>query len=246
MPQLVFRVVSQVPTDATDIRDAGDAGLGRIDALRFRASALRVAALFLAGLALIVALTALPGILGRLRGGRARRSAGVSEAAVLHTAARRLGEVIDRHPTGDLDAAALADAHHLVRLVAAVAAGLGVRQVALARNQAVPEGRVLVRGWLGRARAAVTSNVTAEAATLALDALTAQRSANDRMRLESLRDALALMTQAQYGAEAAPARSDVLAALRVARDAAGELAGQRRWSLRPIGPPPAASAMRDF
>ena len=28
MPQLVFRVVSQVPADATDIRDASDAGLG--------------------------------------------------------------------------------------------------------------------------------------------------------------------------------------------------------------------------
>jgi hypothetical protein len=246
MPPLAFRVVSQVPTDATDIRDAGDAGLGRIDALRFRASAFRVAALFLAGLALVVALTALPGILGRLRGGRARRSAGVSEAVVLHTAARRLAEVIDAHPTGDLDAAALADAHHLVRLVAAVALGLGVRQAALARHQGVTEGRVLVRGWLGRARAAVTSNVTAEATTRALDALTPQTSARDRMRLEGLRDALALLTKARYGTEAAPDQADVLAALRVARDAARDLAGERRWRLRPIGSPAAASAVRDL
>ncbi len=83
MPQLVFRIVSQVPADATDIRDSGDATLGRIDALRFRASAFRIAALMLGGLALVVALSAGPALLVRLRGGRARRVTGVSEAAVL-------------------------------------------------------------------------------------------------------------------------------------------------------------------
>ena len=98
MPQLVFRVVSQVPADATDIRDASDAGLGRIDALSFRASAFRVAALILAGLAVIVALSALPGLLGRLRGDRRRAVAPVSDHAVLQAVAKRLG-ALDRRPS---------------------------------------------------------------------------------------------------------------------------------------------------
>ena len=140
MPQLVFRVVSQVPADATDIRDASDAGLARIDALRFRASALRVAAIVLAVLAAIVAASALPALLGRLRGGRRRAETPVSDHAVLQAVATRLDALVDANPTGDLDAAAVAEAHHLVRVVAGIAAGHGVRQAPLARGAGSARG----------------------------------------------------------------------------------------------------------
>ena len=239
MPQLAFRVVSQVPADATDIRDAGDASLGRIDALRFRASAFRVAALMLGGLALVAALSAVPAMLVRLRGGRARRATGVSEAAVLRAAASRLAALVDAHPTGELDAEALADAHHMARLAAGLAAGLGVRQAAVARDQGVPEGRLLVQGgWPRRVRSAVTSSVTADGVARALDARS-QSPAGDRVRLEGLRDALAVITKARYGAETSSDHAAVLAALRDVCAAAGALARERRWRLRPAAAPAA-------
>ena len=244
MPQLVFRIVSQVPADATDIRDAGDAGLGRIDGMRFRASAFRIAALLLGGLALVVALSAVPALLGRLRGGRARGTAGVSEAAVLCAVTARLSALVDAHPTGELDADAVADAHHLVRLVAGVAAGLGVRQATLTRGQDVPEGRLLVESRLGRARAAVTSSVTADAVTRALDTRPLSP-VRDRVRLEGLRDALAVVTRAQYGAETMPGPADVVEALRTVLEAARDLASERRWTLRPAASPVAAIPVRE-
>ena len=245
MPQLVFRIVSQVPADATDIRDASDAALGRIDAIRFRASALRIAALMLGGLALVVALSAVPALLVRLRGGRTRRVAAVSETPVLRAVAARLSALVDAHPTGELDVGAVADAHHLVRLVAGVAAGLGVRQAALARGQDVPEGRLLVERWFGRVRAAVTSSATADAVTRALDTRPPS-SARDRLRLEALRDALAVLTRAQYGAETVPGHGEVVEALRSAREAARDLARERRWTVRPTAAPVSAVPVREL
>ena len=161
MPQLVFRVVSQVPADATDIRDASDAGLARIDALGFRASALRVAAHRPGGARRHRRASALPALVGRLRGGRRRAETRVVRPRRAAGASRtRLGALIEAHPTGDLDAAAVAEAHQLVRVVAGIAAGHGVAAGAAGPGAGVPEGRIAVDGWLGRA-GRVTSNATA-------------------------------------------------------------------------------------
>ena len=126
-----------------------------------------------------------------------------------------------------------------------MAAGLDVRQAGLARGQDVPEGRLLVESWLGRVRAAVTSSATADAVTRALDARP-QAPARDRVRLEGLRDALAVVTRAQYGAETAPGHADVVEALRAAREAARDLTRERRWTLRPAASPMAAVPVREL
>ena len=126
MPQLVFRVVSQVPADATDIRDASDAGLARIDALGFRASAFRVAALVLAGLAAIVGAERPAGpARPAARRPPPRRDAGVGprRAAGGRHPARRAGRrQSHRRPRRRRRCA---EAHHLVRVVAGIAAGDG-------------------------------------------------------------------------------------------------------------------------
>ncbi len=246
MPQLVFRVVSQVPADATDIRDASDAGLARIDALRFRASALRVAAIVLVVLAAIVAASALPALVGRLRGGRRRAETRVSDHAVLQAVATRLGALVEANPTGDLDAAAVAEAHHLVRVVAGIAAGHGVRQAPLARGAGVPEGRIAVDGWLGRVRAAVTSNATVETVHRTIAALPASAGAGARARLEGLAEALGRLTRLQYSAEPPSDASGVLDGLRSARDAARDLARERRWTFSRPAAPATTALVRDL
>ena len=245
MPQLVFRVVSQVPADATDIRDAGDASLATVDALRFRASAFRVATLLLAVLALVAGASAVPALVGRWRGGSARGPAGLSDAVVLRAAAGQLADVAARHPTGDFDAEAIAQAHQAVRVVAAGAAGLAVRQAPLAVGGVVPEGRLAVTGGWRRRRAAVTASATTDTIARALEALPAETSAVVRMRLESLRDALAVLSRAEYGAQPLADTSAVAEALQAARAAAVALAREHRWSWRAASPaPPAAERAR--
>jgi hypothetical protein len=229
MPQLVFRVVSQVPADATDIRDSGDAGLARVDGLRFRASAFRVAALVLGALAAVLAISVLPALLRRWRGGQRRAAPQVSEAAILRTAAARLTALVDAHPAGDLDPDAAAQAHQLVRMVAGVAAGVGVRQAPLAKGTVVPDGRTAVESWLGRVRAAVTASATPATVARALAALPASAPARDRARLETLADGLAVLARRQYGAAVDDDTSQVVEVLKQARDAATELARERRW-----------------
>lgn len=237
MPQLVFRVVSQVPADATDIRDAGDASLGRVDALRFRASVFAGAAALLAVLAVLVGTSAAVPIWRRTRGTRIRREAGVSDRAVLQAAGAHLDAVLAAHPAGDFDADAIAGAHQAVRLVAAIAAGQPVRQSAVPATAAIPEGRLLATGWLGRTRAAVTAHVTPVALTQLLETLPPRAAARDRMRLEGLRDGLAVITKAQYAAADRPDGSALADALRAGRDVAAELARERRWQWRPSTPP---------
>jgi len=244
MPQLVFRVVSQVPADATDIRDAGDASLGRIDALRFRGSALRVATLVLGVLALIAGASVVPALLGRWRGARSVTAAGLPEAAVLRAAARRLGEIVDRHPLGDLDPDALGQAHQAARIVAASAAGLEIRQAPLGAGAAVPEGRLEATGGWRRRRTAITASATAASVGRVVDALPAG-AATARARLGQLRDALATLTRAEYGTGAAAESGAVLDALRSARDAAQTLARERRWAFRPPAKPASPLATGD-
>ena len=229
MPQLVFRVVSQVPADATDIRDAGDASLAQVEALRFRASAFAVAAWLLAALAALVGVSVAMPLWRRARGVRARHEGVVSDRAVLQAAAARLGAVLDANPAADFDLDAMADAHHAMRLVAAIAGGFGVRQSAIPGTAAVPDGRLVATGWLGRTRAAVTAHVTPATLTQMLDTLPPRAAARDRMRLEGLRDGLALLTQARYAAAEHPDGSALADALRAARDLAAELARERRW-----------------
>ncbi len=242
MPQLVLRVVSQVPADATDIRDAGDASLAEVDALRFRASVFAGVAALLAVLAVLIGGSAVVPIWRRARGTRTRRDAVVSDRAVLQAARAHLDAVLAAHPAGDFDADAIASAHHALRLVAAIAGGQPVRQIATPGTAAVPEGRLLATGWPGRTRAAVTAHTTPAALTQMLDTLSPHAPAHHRMRLEGLRDGLAVVTQAQYAAADRPDGSAVADALRGARDLAAELARERRWQWRPSAPADPADA----
>jgi hypothetical protein len=243
MPQIAIRVVSQVAADAEDIRDSGDASLARIDALRFRATAVRVAAWVLMLVAAALAVGALAPALSVLRRRKTRGARGLADRTVLGLAARvldqRLGEARDTGWTPE----GLAEAHVAARVVAAVACGTGARELRLGRGVATPAGRLRLTRRFGREEAAVTTHVTSQHLTTALAALPAEASSATRSRLERLRDGLAALTRARYGA-AVPesAAASVDEALAAARDIAREMARERLWSPREWFRRPAASA----
>ena len=68
MPGLPVHVLSLVPEDGVDIRDGADVGLERIEALQFRARLFEIGALALAGLGIVLAISAaVAAVTGRVR-----------------------------------------------------------------------------------------------------------------------------------------------------------------------------------
>jgi hypothetical protein len=241
MPQLVFRVASQVPADADDIRDSTDASLAEIQALRFRANAFSVAAMVLTVLGVIAALSTLMPAAGLVRRRRVAASNRLSDRVVLSHAAQVLGTRLDAARSAGWTPEHLAEAHAAARLVAALASGVGARERPLASGAVVPEGRLAVRRRFGRQAAALTTHATTDHVIQALSALPAGASAMERSRLERLRDALAALTRAQYGAAEHTDAAAVDDAVTAARDISAEMAREkltspREWFGRPVAP----------
>ena len=241
MPQLVFRVVSQVPADADDIRDSADASFAEIEALRFRANAFNVAAMVLTALGVVAALSLLAPVAGLLRRKRRTLAHRMSDRLVLSHAAGVLGDRLDGARAAGWTPEALAEAHTAARVVAAMAAGIGARELSLGAAAVVPEGRLLVRRRFSRQAAAVTAHVTTDILSKVLAALPAGTSAAAHSRLERLRDALAALTRARYGAEGAFEAVSVDEAVTAARDigaamAREKLTSPREWFRKPVAP----------
>lgn len=242
MPQIAIRVVSQVAADAEDIRDSSDASLARIDDLRFRARTYTLAGWALAGVAALAALTALVPAFGLFTRTRRTTAGRVADRAVLAEAARLLDARLSEARAVGWTPEALAEAHGAMRAVAAIATGVGARDLALGVGAPLPAGRLRVRRRFRRQVAAVTAHVTAAHVTRVLEALPATASAGTRSRLERLRDGLAAMTRAQYGAAPPPGdTSAVDDAVSAARDIARDVARDRLFTPREWFRRPAAS-----
>lgn len=243
MPQIAIRVVSQVAADAEDIRDSTGASLARIDALRFRATAVRVAAWVLALVAAGLAVGALAPALGLVRRRTAKGSRRLRDRTVLTEAARVLDRRLTEARGAGWTADAVSEAHVAARVVAAIASGAGARELALGRGVPTPPGRLRLSRRFGRDAAALTTHVTSQHVTTTIDALPADVPATTRARLERLRDALTSLTRAQYGANGPEtASTSVDNAVAAARDIAREMARERLWSPREWFRRPAPSA----
>lgn len=248
LPQIALRVVSQVPADADDIRDAGDVSLAAIEGLRFRARTFTMAGWAMAGIALIALLSALVPAAAVLRGTRRTASSRVGERAVLTGAARVLDTRLAEARRTAWTPEALADAHGAMRAVAAIAMGMGTRDVEVGDPAAMPPGRLPVRHGPRRRVAAVTAHATSAHLARALDALPPTASSSTRARFEQLRDGLTAITRLQYGASATVVdRATVEDAVANVRDIARDLARERLWTPRHwFARPAAAPAVPEF
>ncbi len=155
LPAMPIRVLSLVPADATDIRDASEASLATVDAWRSRSRRFELLALALAATAAVMLVLA---VVPLARRARATTSAGpelIPDRAVLTRAADALSDIQMRATrdgwTDDIVSEALA----AIRLVAAATIGRSVSQRPLGKDGVVPDGRLLVR--FGRLRS-VSSN----------------------------------------------------------------------------------------
>lgn len=199
LPSESVRVLSLVPTDASDIRDAPSWTFGDIESQRFRSRAfLMFAGVLFTASALVVAVSLLR-LLRRYRHpGLATRRL-VSDGALLRGAGRELSAVrrtSEREGwTPELAGRALA----AYRVAASIAVSRPVSQRPARRGDGEP-GQLTLRGGAFFAKKAVVSgSATAEAVARAL--ASGAGSAAHRQCLEQLQTALSRFTTALFGRE---------------------------------------------
>jgi hypothetical protein len=236
LPAAAIRVLSLVPAEATDIRDATLETFGDIDARATRATVLRTVGGVLFGFAAVAALFAG----ARLAGGTRRRSpaarALVSDGAILRGVGRELAAVDRERRGGGWTPALAARVLTALRILSAYALGLppAPRPAAQANGAA---GQLIVRGPGWRAArlvvpAWVTARIVAEGRGRKMPAARAAM-------LEQLEDALARLTAAQYGRDATADEAVLDGALALGTTAL------RRLKLDAIGPLKRIRAIRD-
>jgi hypothetical protein len=244
LPGQSIRIVSMVPTDASDIRDTTTETFTDVDARSFRANLLVVIGGVLFSLAGLMALLAVVRLVSRFRKPASATERLVSDGAILGAAGRELAAVKRARDDGAWSPELAGRALAAVRVIAAYALGyklgqstIGTRELTDGSHHA-QAGNVIVRtGWPKTKRIAVSGSVTSQAVAneLARGHATGARAA----MLESLEQALTRFTTAQYGREpgldAAALDESLAAGVRAQRRARLEqLALIKRFSRRRV------------
>jgi hypothetical protein len=227
LPMMPIKVLSLVPNDASDIRDASEASLGAVDSLRFRSSMFRVLTMTFGALAVVMIVLAL------LPLARSRTTVATAEPdripdrAWLNRVANELDDIQKRVVEGWSEETVVR-ALSAVRLIAAAAIDRPISQRP-APNGVVPDGRLLVRqGLLRPHQVTIASSITTADVGRAVaqgDALSTTR----RQQLDGLQSALDVLGNALYRKEPLRDSSSLDDAVRHAVSVARDLAQERNW-----------------
>jgi hypothetical protein len=198
IPGQPVRVESLVPAEATDIRDSVEVGFARIEALRFRARALGIAAVAFILIGLMVAAPSAAAVVRRWQRREPSTGGEVSRRGVLEAVNAELAAIGSESRAGwtpELAARATA----ALRVAAACSLGRPVAQHAAAPG-AVAAGSVLAtRGLFRKHSVSLSSALTASHLEQANAALPLTASADTRRVLDDLGAALRVFTGAVYG-----------------------------------------------
>jgi hypothetical protein len=212
LPTESVRVLSLVPSEATDIRDNPAWTFSDIEALRFRARVLSVAAGLLFAAAALVVLVALVRLARQYREGGAVGRRLLSDSAILRGVRRELASV-RRHSeregwSHDLVGRALA----ALRIAATIALGRRPGQIASSASAGTHEGQLMMRGgWLRGKKILVSGSATTDAVGRELS--TEEGNLGHRQALEAIQTGLSSLTAAQFGRDGKldePALAEVL------------------------------------
>ena len=199
LPAIPLRVMSLVPREIGDIRDASAETFADVESRQFRSrTAIMVSAILFASAVALVLVGAV-----RLFGRTRRRQPGavraMPPALVLTRCIQALNALRGDVAREGWSPALARRATGLLRVPAALALGRPLAQAAVERSTPEHEGQVVVsRGFLRRRRAAVSAATTPEAIAKALDN-GHRTSAQTRAALEQLRGSMDGLSPAAYG-----------------------------------------------
>jgi hypothetical protein len=231
MPMMPIKVLSLVPADASDIRDASEANLGAVDALRVRSNVFTALTYAFGALAIVMVVLALvPLARGRKPNG-ATAPDRVPDRAVLAGAIAGLENAAIQARQGDgWNDDQVAHALAMVRLIAATAIDHPVSQKPPAKAGASTEGRIAVAtGLIRQVKTGASSAVTADDVARARRGEAARFSTTRHQQLEGLESALTTLTAALYRREPERDPTAIEAATKHAQGVAKEIAAERSW-----------------
>jgi hypothetical protein len=218
LPPASIRLISIVPDSTSDIREAPAAAFTRIEDRESRANLLQTIAGVLFGLAGVIVLMMLIGMMRKKTKTTAAAQAHLGPRTVLAAANRELNEVQQASRGGwtpELAARALA----ALRIAGTYSIGKTVGQRPVIASENPLEGELVVTRSLGRGRAFVSGAVTTETAALA-------------KAPHGLSEALKTLTMARYGrTEKFDANADeaVATAIRVTKQQQSEHSMVSEW-----------------
>jgi hypothetical protein len=244
LPALSIRVLSLVPADAVDIRDASIDTFGDIDSRLSRANVLRVIGGVLLGFAALAALVALARAV-RSRGDSREQIAPalVSDGAILREVGRELSDIRRARRGGEWTPGLAARLLTALRIISAYALGLATTPLAAVAGAPAAnelsgfEGHLNVRGRGLRGTkvilpAWVTPNIITQ--ELQRPAAGGRPSAQRTATLEQLKSVLAGLTATQYGRDTAVDDAALDDALSTAFSALRRLKIEQVWVVRRI------------
>ena len=237
LPPHTVRVLSLVPADANDIRDASGASFARVEALGARAGVFEIAAITLVALGSLMTVVSLVTL---ARGARKRKTADEKVLApwrVVRTAHAELAAV-EREAEGGWNDALIGRALAATRVTAAALIGRVVSQAKAAAGAETAEGRILAAGpeilrnlRLTRGSATVLSSaITARDVKRVIERLPDTTPPSRRQQLETVADSLGTFTAALYGPAQERDRSALDAALAAATSLSRRLRTELIWS----------------
>ncbi len=213
LPAQSVRVLSLVPSDASDIRDTPAETFSDLDQRAFRANLLVVIGGVLLVLAGLVALLALVRLFARYRKPAATSDRLIGDATILRGVGRELTAVRRQRESNGWSPELAGRALAALRIAATYAVGRRVGhlpaipqspQSAVSNPESAEPGRlVLQAGWLRGKRISVSGAVTRQTVADELARAAASSGARRTACLESLEQALSALTIAQYGRETA-------------------------------------------
>lgn len=194
LPRASVKLISVVPDDTSDIREAPASAFSDIESRDSRAALFRTTATILFALGGVMVVLILIGLLRSKTKTTAASRAFLSPRAILRHAASELNDV-QRAGRGGWTPELSGRALSAARIAGSYASGRSVGQRPVGTNDPLVDGALLVGRGLGRAKMYVSGSVTAESATdatlvEALKAMTIARYGRDGQRVD-MDDAIA-------------------------------------------------------
>jgi hypothetical protein len=199
LPPIPLRVMSLVPRDAADIRDASAETFADVETRQFRSRAAFITAAILLAAAVGVLLIGAVRLIGHRRTRQTGAARTMPAAMVLGSCVRGLNALRAAVARDGWSPALARRASSLLRIASAIALGRPVAQTPVDRSAPERDGQVVVRSGLVRRRqAAVSAATTPQVIAKALQ--NGHRpSAATRAALEQLRGSLETLGSAGYG-----------------------------------------------
>lgn len=202
LPAQSVRVLSLVPSDASDIRDTGTETFSDLDQRTLRANLFVVVGGVLFVLAGLLALLGVVRLLSRFRKPAAVTDRLISDGTILRGVGRELAAVRRQRDDGTWTPPLAGRALAALRIVAAYALDRRVGHMPAGAEGLAEDGRLILKaGWPRGKRIAVSASITSQVIAGELARGAATSSASRRQLLESLEQALGTLTAATFGRE---------------------------------------------